>query len=221
LNYKKVKQYWENNNSKDHPDCDEKGYTHYAGRIKELISLTSNEDVLDVGCGEGLIDFHLKKHCKSLQGFDVTERKTSLAKKNNPEIKYWQQSFLEEYKYKNFDKIFSFSVMQYCKPTDIDNFLDNSFAAVKKEGTVFHLDVPDREKMKKYYFRPRKITILKKMAALILYVQHLLNKNALLFMEGSYWHDLKKLKKKYEKKGIIVKINNAESIYRSNIIFYM
>lgn len=74
------------------------------------MNLKDDENILDIGCGDGGVDYFLKNNCKSLCGFDFSESKLQKAMIRNSECKYWINSFLDDYN-NNFDKAFSFSVM--------------------------------------------------------------------------------------------------------------
>lgn len=211
ITYKECSQYWEKDSSKVHGEISEDIFKNYSENINKILQLSNDECVLDVGCGEGSIDFFLKSKCKALYGFDFAQNKLFKAMNKNKDCIYWQQSFINSYKLRNFDKIFSFSVMQYCKPCDIEEFILNSITAIKDEGIVFHLDVPDKHKMHNYYWDNYRI--LKEET------DDFIDKQELIFNDGSYCHDLNFITEICNRNRISVKIIDSECNYRSHLIF--
>lgn len=82
---------------------------------------------------------------------DFSEQKIEEAKRRNPDGGYYKQNFLEDYSYLKkygINKVYSYSVMQYCKTKDFKLFIDNQLSIIdsSKEKIIGHLDVPDISK---------------------------------------------------------------------------
>ncbi|WP_061320772.1 class I SAM-dependent methyltransferase [Clostridium botulinum] len=210
ISYKKCNEEWEKESKKVHGQMSFDSFKKYSEYINSLLNLNKYEDLLDIGCGEGSIDYFLKNKCKVLSGFDFSKNKLNKAIDKNAECKYWNQSFLDEYKYKNFNKAFSFGVIQYCKPKDLEKFILNSVEAVKNTGVVFHMDMPDKDKMHNYYWDSYKIEKKE--------IESIKDQIKLIFNDGSYWHDINDISKICSKNNINIKIVDSLSNYRTHII---
>ena len=216
MNYQRIKKYWEKEESKVHRG-NENDLRKFAENIVEILELNYNQRILDVGCGEGSVDFYLKQKVKKLSGFDFSSNKLAKAIKKNPECHYWNQSFLNDYKDKNFDVVFSFSVMQYCHPLHQFEFLDKSIMAVTSNGLVAHLDIPDYSKIFQYYITGQE-GIRKKIIGCLKYIIYKIYPFLILYRDGSYWSNLKKLKRHLEANGFHVDLKDSECYYRSHLV---
>ena len=117
--------------------------------FKELlrgVSFSTDDLILDIGCGDGLLTILLGKRCKKVIGIDISKRSVAKAmlrswymKRNiNSEfrlVKIEDAGFKDEY----FDKIFSICVLEH-----ISNYvtvLKEMFRVLKKEGQlIFSVD---------------------------------------------------------------------------------
>lgn len=207
--YRTVKSIWENPNVKVHGTLELEDYSRYIGDCLQLID---SDILLDIGAGDGTVDSFLKKRVKQVFGFDFSESKIQEAKQKNPESIYWTQSFLDSYSIPSdieVNKVFSSSVLQYCKPGDTHKYLENSIEIMKKVrikgGMIVHLDIPDVNKAYLYYKEIYGVseTIFRRN----------LENIRLIFPDGSYWHDMNRLKKQCEtilEKVIGISISNGE-----------
>ena len=101
-------------------------------QINDILHFAKDDVVIDIGCGDGEIDKLIKSKC--LYGIDIAESKIKKAKENNPQFCYKVQSMLDSYQFDNANKIFSYSVLQYCRPSDVNIVLKNSLDACAKSG---------------------------------------------------------------------------------------
>lgn len=187
--YEEVQKHWNKPESSVHRYAAEAGFKSMAESIGEGLRLCREDNVLDIGCGDGHMDSYLKEKCGRLSGFDFAKTKIEEAKERNKDVNYFVASFLEDYQKKcqNVNKVFSYSVMQYCNPKDVEEFLRHSMEALGQgEGIAVHFGVPDKDKIDIYYslrFGVPRDTV-NRMKKDIVYI----------YPDGSYWHDMKELK---------------------------
>lgn len=219
--YEEVHSHWEKTETSVHHQASEADLKVMSEYIAEALCLTPEDCVLDIGCGDGQIDFFLKEKCGHLNGFDFSKTKIEEAKARNAEASYFVASFLDDYKEKcqDINKIFSYGVMQYCKPEDTKSFIRHSVETLSKGGgEVVHLDVPDKGKAAIYYslIFGVPLEIVNRMKDDIKYI----------FSDGSYWHDMKEIKKECEAVcrevwkdagDWYVMVENSNCFYRSNV----
>lgn len=223
MDYQKTKKHWEQDSITVHADVSDESIKKLSQIIIEYCQPNMNETILDIGCGDGLVDHYIKSHVRELHGFDFSEHLIKRAKENNPECQYWCQSFLEPVKNNIlYDKAFSFSVFQYCKPTDIELILKSSVNCLKSGGFVTHLDVLDGSKMRFLYFRKK--TIYKTFSGIISVILYkcfsLFNISVPVWKDGTYWHKMKKIVKECDKLGFKTEISDALCKYRSHLKIY-
>lgn len=215
ISYEACRDLWENENTLVHHDTSQKMVEATASFICKACDLNENDNVLTIGCGDGLFDGEISKRVKTLYGIDFSNQKLDVAKKRNPQVIYAQHNFLERFS-NNFysagiNKIYSYSVMQYCKPKDLALFIENQLdlCANKGQYLIAHLDVPDINKAIYYYSRHNP-EITEKM---------LEGKIKTLFGDGSYWHDMAQVKQICSDLGVECEIRDAHYwAYRSDII---
>ena len=212
------RKFWQNRSV--HGDMSDKEFFIYFERINKELNISANDNILSIGCGDGLLDKTIVDNTgATIYGFDFSEEKVRAAQKNNPQGLYWQQSFLEniDKEIDNVNKIYSFGVMQYCAPEDLEKFflLQIEFVLKQKNKNVviYHDDVPDKD-LAYVYYKSFKRDIVEKYK----------NKMRLIFNEGSYWHDKDNVKSVVDKVcrlynlNYSIQINEIPNHYRSNII---
>lgn|GEM_PF-1708644 len=221
IDYDETRTVWET--KAVHPRFDNP--EEYYNYINKTLNFRKTDVVLDIGCGDGTLDSYLP--CKVF-GIDVAKAKIEKAKRQNPGGNYLRQSFLDKFKFANsrINKVFSFTVFQYCKPEDADTLLRNSIEALDfrhlSEGMVAHLSIPDIEIAWLWYMREFGIKEedVKKNIEMVRYA----------FPEdGSYWHNLEDLSNRCERVidslnikefGHKIMITKSESFYRHNLVIY-
>lgn len=213
ITYSECNKIWENPDIKVHTNIQDEAIQKMADHIKKIMDLQKNDVVLDVGAGDGLVDEKLKNAVKSYYGFDFSNQKIGEARKRNPECEYWQQSFLEPISLSEYvNKIFSNSVMQYCTPGDIKTFLKHQIETISssKGGLIVHFDVPDQDRAYNYYSSFDRDIVDK-------YKKEL----KVIFSDGSYWHDMGKVKEVCKEYNCDVEIMPSSCKYRSDIIIHV
>ena len=217
--YDRKKEWWEDEKHKVHGDLSDPVY--YYNCIDEVMRFESEDNVVDVGCGDGLIDSYLPDGV-NLFGIDFSNSKIEDAKSRNPEFVYRAQSFLDRIEPTfGCNKCFSYGVLQYCKPEDVDVFIKNSIDSVMstvncKEKIIGHIEVPDKAKAYDYYYRLYGIAEST--------FEKYKEKIQFIFQDGSYWHDMYLLKesalnylRRIGVEGEEVQILNSRCFYRSSL----
>lgn len=147
-------------------------------------------------------------------GFDFIQSKIDTLNSNHPQINAWTQSFLEEYKIPenvNINKIYSYTVMQYCNPKDIEIFIKNQLEVVKS-GTIANLDITDKDKAWVLYKKDIRNLTKEDFDAVK-------DNLCFAFEDGSYWHDIDDIIRIYKSYGIkSIKVIPGVSDYRSSVI---
>ena len=136
LSYKQVREIWEDELVKVHGDMTKLQY--YFSCINDVLEFKETDCVLDIGCGDGAIDSYI--NVNKLYGIDISQNKLTEAKKRNPKYVYQKQSFLDKISFidDKINKCFSYGVVQYCKPEDVNKLIENSIVSILKnlEGGV-------------------------------------------------------------------------------------
>jgi len=97
--------------SSDKP-VDEKVYDDIADEVSERLSLNENDDLLEVGCGNGLLLQRLKNRVKSIVGVDFS--KEMLKGIKDPSIKTYQaEANTLPFSDHSFDKVICHSIFHY------------------------------------------------------------------------------------------------------------
>ena len=98
-------------------------------KIMNLMSdvLDKNQDVLDVGCGDGFLSLLMSFYCKSLTGCDLAPQEAATYK--TIEIDLCKDSLLDKY-----DVVTCFDVLEHLE--DFDKGLENIKKALKPSGVL-------------------------------------------------------------------------------------
>lgn len=110
-----------------------------ANMIRDIVikrfSDPANVNVLDIGCGIGLIDHHLAEYFKNLNGVDVEEGVVGKARKLNPGINYLVYDGTKlPFGAGSMDVVFAINVMHHVDPSGWRRFSDEMFRVVKESG---------------------------------------------------------------------------------------
>jgi predicted TPR repeat methyltransferase len=95
MSYKKTLKYWDNCD-KMHSDTSEEAIQKIADIVIKELQLNRYDYVMDIGCGDGLIDEKIKHIVKHFHGIDFSEKQLIKASNRNPECSYEKASFFTQ-----------------------------------------------------------------------------------------------------------------------------
>jgi ubiquinone/menaquinone biosynthesis C-methylase UbiE len=123
--------------------------------ICSLLDLHSDDTLLDVCCGNGLITKRLARHCKQIVGVDFSKRLIAAAQENTESKNL---SFIEEDATRlassldlKFDKILLYFSFQYLNTTQGALVISEMKTLLKPGGIILIGDIPDQKKFWVYY----------------------------------------------------------------------
>ena len=94
-------------------------------------------DVLDVGCGIGLLDGHLRGRVGSLHGIDVSEAMVRRAREANPWVDYRVYDGVRlPHEDDRFDLVFAICVLHHVKPAARPGLLEEMRRVARPAGLV-------------------------------------------------------------------------------------
>jgi SAM-dependent methyltransferase len=106
-------------------------------RIIDAKAWTKPLDLLDVGCGHGLIHPHLSDAGYRLTGIDVAESAIQLARRRNPHVNYDVYDGLRlPYADEAFDVLFTICVMHHVPVDQRDTFVSEARRVLRPGGTL-------------------------------------------------------------------------------------
>jgi SAM-dependent methyltransferase len=126
---------------------DNEGNVDFADRwndLKEILEITNNDTVLDVGCAEGLISIEVSKTAKIVDAFDVEPYRIIQAKENAKKARRnninFRVSSYEDYAYKSYDIVLLLGVYHKIKSKNRrEQSLNSMFTQCQKQ---FYIRVP-------------------------------------------------------------------------------
>ena len=115
-------------------------------KIKSHFSISNKKDnflknlnILDIGCGGGLISEPLARLGGSVTGIDASEKNIKIAslhaKKNKLNIRYLNKSPEEFYEYEKFDIILNLEIVEHVE--DVNLYISSCFKLLKRNGIMF------------------------------------------------------------------------------------
>lgn len=166
MNRKRYKDWIEYYNAKGLIDGSLKevsGYSHELAQItqsglKEIISiarnflaLKTNDTLLDVGCGAGLLTDQLVNHSDVTVGVDASPEMLRRARKESKFIKVIALADHLPFPDESFDKIFCHSIFQYFPNHQYaTKVVTEMIRVMKPGGRCLIMDIPDIAKEKAY-----------------------------------------------------------------------
>jgi ubiquinone/menaquinone biosynthesis C-methylase UbiE len=204
------REWWENLEAKVHGDTSKSAFDEYANRVYDIVKPTKDENILDIGCGDGSIAIRIKQRTgANLTDVDFSKKLLQEASKKDPAITWMQHDALERspFESEHFDKIFSFGFLQYIPNDKAKHVIKECKRILKDGGRIYHLDVPDKTKSGLFYksFKAK---------ATYLFCTVFRNENT----SGiGYRYTEKELKKIAKELGLEVEIEPAS--YRFHVIF--
>ena len=218
-----VKKFFEENTSgKDlRGDSSKIGIDTYANYIIKTVDIKSGCKYLDIGCGDGRVMkrvLEIIPNCE-IDGIDISEKLINEAKLKNSKSSFFVGDAVHYNFKKKYDKIFSFSFLQYLSLEQI-NLLNNSLIkSLNKspENQIFHLSIPDlRLKNIPGFIKLSKMGL----GFLIPLFQSykFFNPSKTYNKDGSIFHHPSKVAKMNEK-FFQCSVSDSDSYYRFDIIF--
>lgn len=130
-------------------DLDRKMIQQIIEAIKNKLDLSSKDDLLEVGCGAGMLLIPLSKFVKSSSGIDMSNSLISRLKEHiNAELHVSEANHLP-FNDMKFDKILCHSVFQYFNSLEYAKKVINEMVRVcKNGGKILIMDIPDLAKKK-------------------------------------------------------------------------
>jgi len=134
---KTIQEIWESNDVKVHGDISLDAFKRYGNIVIKYVKPKFGENILDCGCGSGEITKIIKKKTNcNIMGFDFSSTLLSIAQNNSKKIYFFKQDALKEWKIKNayFDKVYSFSFLQYIQRIKLSIFFKYLSSSLKQGG---------------------------------------------------------------------------------------
>ena len=131
--------------------------------IRENLKVTIDDNVIDLGCANGLISSNISKYSKKVFGFDLSEELINTANlhNNKTNIIYQQKNILDiDFNELISNKIYMYEVLQHLKYNQLRSLLQKILYSHEK-FYFFIGSIPNSEKLldfyntkerKKYYF---------------------------------------------------------------------
>lgn len=212
MKYKSLKEYWESEDAKVHYNESVIEYEKYANEIIRVIEPEDGERILDIGCAHGEVMSRVASRCNAkFVGMDFSSRLIMMATEKYPTLEWVEGNALEKWKFddESFDKVYSFGFMQYIPHNGIEHVLKETKRVLKREGTAFHMNVPDKTKFSKYFNTPYKMLRVG-------IKSYMTNR---VFKDRSYWHKPAAIKDIACKIGMDATVTDSAANYRSDFTF--
>ena len=102
-------------------------------------SFLENLNILDIGCGGGLISEPLSRLGGSVTGIDASEKNIKVAslhsKKNNLKIRYLNKSPEQLNEFEKFDVILNLEIVEHVE--DVNLYINSCYKLLKPKGIMF------------------------------------------------------------------------------------
>ena len=134
---------------------DEVSWVEMVRHFVNIVELSSNANVYEIGCGAGCFLYTIKQIIEiNCFGIDYSKNLIDIAKRVIPEGKFLEDEAINMYSDgKEFDLIFSHSVFQYFSSIEYaKEVLMKATSMLKVGGQLCLLDVNDKSKEENYHF---------------------------------------------------------------------
>lgn len=159
-----------------------------AAYIINMLQINQQSEVLDVCCGNGLITNKVAAYCRHITGIDFSNemiQSAEIQKKHN--ANFICENAMNFMLNKQFDAVYiAFSFQYFEQTVQAIKLLQNCLQHLKKGGRLLITDIPDAEKIFKYYNTPYKVFQL--------VISKILNNNNM----GRFWNKRDLIKICYE-----------------------
>lgn len=134
---------------------DSKSIQLTVNNIVDHLKIGSNDNVLDVCCGNGLITNKISKQCNSIIGVDISSELLEIASSKYQNIDFVKSSAIElsnHFQEGQFDKIYlQFSLQYFDKSGQGEKVISEMLKVLKPRGKIFIGDIPNHQKKWNYY----------------------------------------------------------------------
>lgn len=223
--YSDIDKHFSKHNTKNLYD-DNKLYAEISvNNIMDKININDNIEILELGCGDGIVSYKLAekyKHCKFICVDGSNDNiKYARCYNNSENIEYITSNFLNLPDYicnKKFGLIMSFNSMQYVTTDDFITLNKKLLYLLDNNGVVFHFSLPDVRKriatLFATYYRNNKFSNLCNILINILRNDEICKYEA----DGlSFWHYPKKIINELNNHFNITISSNKDIWYRFDI----
>ena len=117
--------------------------------IRNLVTIKTHDDVLEIGCGVARIGLELAPHCRSWTGSDTSANMVRFAEERlrgvkNIRVVYLQEVGLAVFPDSSFDVVYSTNVFPHIDEIDRWRYAEEAFRVLRPGGRIF-LDNVDIE----------------------------------------------------------------------------
>ena len=222
---------------------EEEHFVNIANHISDILELSKNDLVIDVGCNSGLVTEKVADKVYKITGIDFIEEfiKDALELKRSHNSDYIEANAESlPFEAQLFSKGYCYNMIHGLPNKDCGVRVIEELIRVCKSNSIILIgDIPDTKKKYRYlwqrrWFQFKKGTLKRKakmLTGLILpeWAKRFIKKRGLKVITeskkgpGFIWHDLEELKKIFEKQCITCKITDQKKglhdyCYRSNLI---
>lgn len=135
--------------------------------IREALRLTDDDEVADLGCGNGLISARVSPHVRRIAGFDISEPLISAARtRHGGEGAAFETADICTLDFsaaalRNVRKVYLYEVTQHLKTDEFAAVLGNAF----EHGSVSSLfsgSMPDADRLENFYDTPERMALYRR-----------------------------------------------------------
>lgn len=110
--------------------------------LRELVSVGSEDDILEIGCGVGRIGFGLAPYCRTWTGTDMSANMLSFASerlqdRTNVRLVQLRQVGLNELESNSFDLVYSTNMFAHLDEMDRWRYVADAFRLLRPAGRLF------------------------------------------------------------------------------------
>jgi ubiquinone/menaquinone biosynthesis C-methylase UbiE len=120
-------------------------YSLTAKRLIKLLKLSRGDEILDVGCGNGLLDDQLIHSVKKITFVEANPSVSKFLEEKYKDTKIFclRSDDLSTFKDNSYDKVICIAVLQYCNDEEALETIKEAVRVCKKNGLIYFGDVFD------------------------------------------------------------------------------
>lgn len=185
--------------------------------ICEALNLTGDDEVADLGCGNGLITARVFPHVRKLAAFDISEALISaaLSRHNSDGLIYETADIcslmFSSAALRNVRKVYLYEVAQHLTTDEFATVLSNAFGGGRVE-ILFSGSMPDADRLENFYDTPERMALYRRNVA------------ANTEQIGHWWH-LSEIQEIVSRIGLRMEVRHQNPIlhtahYRFDVLFH-